>query len=115
MRLVSAPTDAMPFPLALATMNLRIGIVDSAVDTDHPAFAIGKNFVAPLCGCRQLPNYHGTAIASIIAANAAPLRGLAPEAELFAAAVFEQDETRGEIASTVSLVRALDWLLSSAG
>ena len=31
----------------------------------------------------------------------------------FAAAVFEQDDDRGEIASTVSLVRALDWLLSS--
>ena len=47
------PLDAMAFPEALATMNLRIGIVDSAVDTDHPAFAIGENFVAPLCGCRQ--------------------------------------------------------------
>ena len=108
-----SPTDAMPFPLSLATMNLRIGIVDSAVDTDHPAFATAKISSRPFADAEQLPNYHGTAIASIIAANAAPLRGLAPESELFAAAVFEQDETRGEIASTVSLVRALDWLLSS--
>ena len=108
-----SPTDAMPFPLSLATMNLRIGIVDSAVDTDHPAFATAKISSRPFADAEQLPNYHGTAIASIIAANAAPLRGLAPESEVFAAAVFEQDETRGEIASTVSLVRALDWLLSS--
>ncbi|MDA7585309.1 S8 family serine peptidase, partial [Luminiphilus sp.] len=108
-----SPTDAMPFPLSLATMNLRIGIVDSAVDTDHPAFATAKISSRPFADAEQLPNYHGTAIASIIAANAALLRGLAPESELFAAAVFEQDETRGEIASTVSLVRALDWLLSS--
>ncbi len=107
------PLDAMAFPEALATMNLRIGIVDSAVDTDHPAFASAKISSRPFAAAANLPNYHGTAIASIIAANAVPFRGLAPEAELFAAAVFEQDDDRGEIASTVSLVRALDWLLSS--
>ena len=39
--------------------------------------------------------------------------GLAPQAEVYAAAVFENDEQRGEIASTVSLVRALDWLITS--
>ncbi|MBT3459468.1 MAG: S8 family serine peptidase, partial [Halieaceae bacterium] len=108
-----SPLDAMPFPAALATMNLRIGIVDSAVDTDHPAFASAKISSRPFAVAEKLPNYHGTAIASIIAANVAPLKGLAPESELFAAAVFEQDEARGEVASTVSLVRALDWLLSS--
>ena len=107
------PLDAMAFPEALATMNLRIGIVDSAVDTDHPAFASAKISSRPFAAAANLPNYHGTAIASIIAANAVPFSGLAPKAELFAAAVFERDETRGEIASTVSLVRALDWLLSS--
>ena len=107
------PLDAMAFPEALATMNLRIGIVDSAVDTDHPAFASAKISSRPFAAAANLPNYHGTAIASIIAANAVPFRGLAPEAELFSAAVFEQDDDRGEIASTVSLVRALDWLLSS--
>ena len=108
-----APIDAMAFPDILATMNLRIGIVDSAVDTDHPAFATAKISSMPFAATKNLPDFHGTAIASIIAANAAPLRGLAPRAELFAAAVFEQDKDRGEIASTVSLVRALDWLLSS--
>jgi subtilisin family serine protease len=108
-----APIDAMAFPDILATMNLRIGIVDSAVDTDHPAFATAKISSMPFATTKNLPDFHGTAIASIIAANATPLRGLAPRAELFAAAVFEQDKDRGEIASTVSLVRALDWLLSS--
>ncbi|WP_435217173.1 S8 family serine peptidase [Luminiphilus sp. nBUS_07] len=108
-----SPIDAMAFPDILATMNLRIGIVDSAVDTDHPAFATAKISSRPFAATKNLPDFHGTAIASIIAANAAPLRGLAPRAEIFAAAVFEQDKDRGEIASTVSLVRALDWLLSS--
>ena len=40
-------------------------------------------------------------------------QGLAPSAEVYAAAVFEQDPERGEIASTVSLLRALDWLISA--
>ena len=108
-----SPLEAMAFPDALATMNLRIGIVDSAVDTDHPAFASANIESRPFAAAENLPNSHGTAIASILAANVGPLRGLAPESELFAAAVFEWDDDRGEIASTVSLVRALDWLLSS--
>jgi hypothetical protein len=108
-----APLDAMPFPAEAATMKMRIGIVDSAVDTQHPAFASANISSRPFADSENLPNFHGTAIASIIAANVVPLRGLAPEAELFAAAVFEQDKDKGEIASTVSLVRALDWLLSS--
>ena len=60
-----------------------------------------------------MPDFHGTAIASIIAANDKDYQGLLPDAELYAAAVFERDEERGEIASTVSLLRALDWLISS--
>ena len=108
-----APLEAMPFPGDIAAMDLRIGIVDSAVDTSHPVFAGARISARPFTKAKDLPNFHGTAIASIIAADAEQLRGLAPNAEIFAAAVFERDESRGEIASTVSLVRALDWLLSS--
>ena len=61
----------------------------------------------------ETPTFHGTAIASIIAGSGADYAGIAPNSEVFAAGVFEQDAERGEIASTVSLVRALDWLISS--
>jgi len=108
-----APLDAMTFPQELAAMDLRIGIVDSAVDTTHPSLASAAISARPFTRSKDLPNFHGTAIASIIAADAEPLRGLAPSAEIYAAAVFERDVERGEIASTVSLVKALDWLLSS--
>ena len=107
------PLDAMSFPVDTGTMGLRIGIVDSEVDTSHPAFASAQISSRPFAKAADLPNFHGTAIASIIAANTEQLHGLAPSAEIFAAAVFERDEERGEIASTVSLVKALDWLLSS--
>ena len=61
----------------------------------------------------EKPDFHGTAIASIIAGNTTDYVGLAPHTELFAAGVFEKDPERGEIASTISLVKALDWQLSS--
>ena len=83
-----SPVDDMSFPENLATQELRIGIVDSAVDTTHPVFASAKISSRPFTEASNLPNFHGTAIASIIAGNVAPLRGLAPQAELFAAAVF---------------------------
>lgn len=93
-------------------MPLRIGMIDSQVDISHPALAdsqiTAESFVQ---SGADLPDFHGTAIASIIAANGPDYQGLAPNAQLYAAGVFEQDQERGEVASTVSLVRALDWLV----
>ncbi len=109
-----APRSAIVFPSDLDNMELRVGMIDSRVDTTHPAFS-GSHIETRSFASRgaSLPTFHGTAIASILAANDPQFRGLAPRAELYAAAVFEQDDKRGEIASTVSLVRALDWLVSS--
>ncbi len=109
-----APRNAIGFPADTDGLSLRIGMIDSGVDTSHPALRgssiESRTFVS---NDAKLPDYHGTAIASIIAANDPEYRGLAPSAEVYAAAVFENDRERGEIASTVSLVRALDWLMSS--
>jgi len=109
-----SPRTAIRFPADTDELTLRIGMIDSAVDVKHPAFNgahIHTQSFAPEGA--ELPSYHGTAIASIIAANSADYRGIAPNAEVYAAAVFEEDPERGEIASTVSLVRALDWLMTS--
>ncbi len=108
------PRAAISFPADVEQMPLRIGMIDSNVDTSHPSLAsahIQARSFAPQGA--QLPDFHGTAIASIIVADAATYKGLAPRAEIYAASVFENDRRRGEIASTVSLVRALDWLMSS--
>jgi subtilisin family serine protease len=89
-------------------------MIDSQVDVAHPALAgasiESRSFVSRTA---RIPEFHGTAIASIIAANDGDYQGLLPDAKLYAAAVFEEDEERGEIASTVSLLRALDWLIST--
>lgn len=108
-----SPRDAMSFPDDMGDLNITIGIVDSAVDTSHASLAKAtittQNFVE---NPASLPNFHGTAIASIFSANDDALQGLVPKAHIYAAAVFERDAEQGEIASTVSLVRAIDWLLS---
>lgn len=108
------PRAAINMPEPGSQLTPRIGMIDSGVDLDHPAFTAAniqsRSFVSQGA---QLPDFHGTAIASIIAANDAGYQGLLPNAQLYAAAVFEQDAERGEIASTVSLLRALDWLMSA--
>ncbi|HPE37654.1 MAG TPA: hypothetical protein PK625_10905, partial [Spirochaetales bacterium] len=99
---------AVRFPADMDALPLRIGMIDSSVDLDHPALA--QSHIQSRSFASEgaiLPSYHGTAIASIIAADSADFVGIAPNSEVFAAAVFEQDPQRGEIASTVSLVRAL--------
>ncbi|MEP6390432.1 MAG: S8 family serine peptidase [Halioglobus sp.] len=108
------PRDAIDFPDDIASLPVRIGMIDSTVDTAHSSLADAsievRSFTAP---DKQQPAFHGTAVASIIAGNHSDYQGLAPRSQLYAASVFEVDEERGEIASTVSLVRALDWLVSA--
>ena len=108
------PRAAMTLPADLDTLDVRVGMIDSRVDVAHPALAQSRietrSFARP---GSEAPDFHGTAIASIIAANSPEYQGLAPRAQVFAASVFELDRDRGEIASTVSLIRALDWLISS--
>lgn len=108
------PRAAMAYPADLEDLDVRVGMIDSGVDVSHPALARSRiearSFARP--GVAS-PDFHGTAIASMIVGNADDYKGLAPSAELYAASVFELDEERGEIASTVSLIRALDWLISS--
>ena len=109
-----SPRGAINFPADTDEMALRIGMIDSRVDTSHPALVksrIESRSFAPKGA--EMPDFHGTAIASIIAGDSDQYRGLAPKTELYSAAVFEKHSERGEIASTVSLVMALDWLMSS--
>lgn len=109
-----SPRSAINFPDDTDGLTLRIGMIDSQVDVSHPSLKSAKiETKAFTPRGAELPQFHGTAIASIIAGSGLDYIGIAPNARLYAAGVFEQDPQRGEIASTVSLVRALDWLVSS--
>ena len=107
------PRAAIEFPADIDQMPLRIGMIDSEVDLSHSSLDKSRVKSRSFAGKGERPTFHGTAIASIIAADAPGYQGIAPRAEVYAASVFELDDERGEIASTVSLVRALDWLMSS--
>ncbi|MEM8562140.1 MAG: S8 family serine peptidase [Pseudomonadota bacterium] len=110
----TVPRKAIEFPADTEELSLRIGMIDSQVDVSHPSLQDARIQTRAFTPAgADLPAFHGTAIASIIAGNSDDYQGIAPNAKVFAAGVFENDAKRGEIASTVSLVRALDWLVSS--
>jgi hypothetical protein len=107
-----APQAVMDFPADTLSMPLRIGMIDTAVNTQHEAFdgsTIQSKHFGPHSGA-DTPTFHGTAIASMLSANSTDYTGIAPSSQLYAASVFENDRSRGEVASTASLVKALDWL-----
>ena len=107
-----APRELLTLPTDLSDLSLRIGIIDSSVDKEHRAFSEASITTRRFVANDRPPNFHGTAIASIIAGNDPSALGLAPRAELFAAEVFDQTEEQGEFASTVSLIKALNWLVT---
>ena len=109
-----SPREALEIPATLTDKVLRIGVIDSEVDVSHASLLNAdihtKRFTR---ASENLPNFHGTAIASLFVANDENLVGLVPNSTLYSAAVFEADADKGEIASTVSLVKSLDWLLQA--
>jgi len=94
--------------------GLRIGLLDSTVDKNHPALRgraiTEQSFLA--AGIAPAPPDHGTAIASLLVANstASGLAGLVPDAHLYIATIF-RDRGNKEIDTTAEwVVLALDWL-----
>jgi hypothetical protein len=94
--------------------GLRIGLLDTAVDTASPglrgARIVQQSFLAP--GARMASSEHGTAIAAILVAQqSAGGAGLLPGAELAVAGAFGADPEGIPIADVMALVGGLDWLV----
>lgn len=94
-------------------VSLPIGLVDTAVNESHAAFAGGRVEVVRLSDAELPPSgrQHGTAVAALLAGapdSRAP--GLLPGARLVAVDAFRRVEGRADIASVYDLVRALDLL-----
>jgi subtilisin family serine protease len=98
--------------------GLRIGMIDSALATGLPAFAGRKlhqrSFVEP--GRVAADPAHGTAIAALLVGAPDPLHptegGLLPDADLYAAAIFERQGGRSE-ADAFAIAKALDWMVQN--
>ncbi|MEX2126034.1 MAG: S8 family serine peptidase [Woeseia sp.] len=83
-----------------------VGMIDSAVDTAHPALterAIEQRDFVTIDALR--PDGHGTAVASILST------GLPEDTGVLAASVFFRYEGMAPGATTESLVAALDWMI----
>jgi hypothetical protein len=110
--------------LGIQGNGVRIAIIDTGIDTDHPDFstaAPGDRIVAQNCflsgaSCPSPPNVaedgngHGTHVSGIAASDGSvsPV-GVAPQAQLVAIKVLKDDGT-GNLSDTVA---ALDWIYTN--
>lgn len=87
--------------------GVRVAIVDSMIDENHPDLkaAIEARFDA--IGTPASPHVHGTAIAGAIAAQGA-VRGVAPRARLLAVRAFEV-AALGVEGATLNILKGVDW------
>ena len=85
---------------------VRIGLVDSGVDRQHPVFAGARPTLWGCAGAAH-PAPHGTAVAALMVGEAPVFRGAAPGASLYAADVYCDSPTGG---SVDRIAQALAWL-----
>lgn len=90
---------------------MTIGMIDTAVDVAHPAFArqtiVQKNFLAD--GVAQ-PTAHGTAVAGLLIGLHDDYVSLIPQAELYSAAIFHRHNAMQQGAALLPLLEAINWL-----
>ncbi|WP_443750158.1 S8 family serine peptidase [Asticcacaulis solisilvae] len=84
----------------------RVGLIDSGVDTGHPAFQGARITQKGFAGAPQ-PGEHGTETASLLIGRADGFAGAAPGADLYVADVYCNAPTGG---STPAILQALDWM-----
>jgi subtilisin family serine protease len=96
--------------------NVRIAVVDSGVDLQHPDLArqvaVAENFVdgRPIAAER-----HGTAVAGIIGAqadNGIGIAGIAPQARLMALRACWQEASGDTLCSSLTLAKALHFAIT---
>lgn len=85
---------------------VRLGLVDSGVDSSHAAFH-GAAVERWGCGGQVHPHLHGTAVAALMVGRAPPFAGGAPGARLYAADIYCDSPSGG---SADRIAAALAWL-----
>jgi subtilisin family serine protease len=95
--------------------GIRIGMIDAAIDGDHPALQgvdlHYRSFATP--GRSPGTAEHGTAIAALLAGRSDAGRGwggLLPGAHVAAASIFEVNERGTSIATARALLQAVEWM-----
>lgn len=93
--------------------RIKIAVIDTAVDTTHPAFK-GSTIAAydALGGTKGEAEAHGTAIAGIVGAREG-LEGVAPAAELLTVRAFTAVEGAAAKSYTLAVLKGLDWAVAN--
>lgn len=90
---------------------LTIGMIDTAIDTSHPAFAqqtiVQKDF---LQADIAQPTAHGTAVAGLLIGAHDDYVSLVPNAKLYSAAIFHRHNAMQQGAALLPLLEAMNWL-----
>lgn len=101
---------------AVCKTPLALGMIDTAINRDHPAFTknkkqsqiISENFLSENS---IAPDAHGTAVAGLFVGKSKQLQPLLPKATLYSASVFFARNEYGQGATMLNLVSALNWLV----
>lgn len=99
-------------PATTCAANVRIGIIDTAVDLSHPAFSHRKMELRHLStNGMSGPDWHGTGVAALLAGDpSSGTPGLVPNAQFVVADIFHADADGEPASDTFGMLRALDWL-----
>jgi minor extracellular protease Epr len=90
---------------------VKVGMIDTAINTEHPAFAPDRIILRDFLGEKfDAPRAHGTAVAGLLVGSGAALQPLLPKAQLYAASVFYPRNQYSQGATMMDLVHALNWL-----
>lgn len=89
--------------------DVRVAVIDTGLDASHPelAGAVVDSFDAVGEGLATI-EAHGTAIAGIVAARQ-QMKGMAPDARVLAVRAFAANASRKSEATTLSVIKGLDW------
>lgn len=109
-------SETLPVTKPVCNDSLKIGMIDTAVKTDHPAFQtndthkiITHDFLEDKL---TEPDAHGTAVAGLLIGKGENLSPLLPKATLYSASVFYARNDYAQGATMINLVRALNWLMA---
>lgn len=92
--------------------SVRIGIIDTAVDSSHPWLANARLSTRSFVPENALqPLDHGTAVVSTLIANTSNYNALLPKAEVVSASIFVEQGSQRRITTTEYIAAALEWLL----
>lgn len=98
--------------LAPLKKRQKVGIIDTRINPAHPALVSAR--IVSQEFAEQTPSSggsHANSVASILLGNSGEYQGLLSKLDVFAASVFFSDRQAGDVTTTESLIKALDWLV----